>query len=205
MFPPEMNSERWRISLQTGSTKRCEECAAALLGKHGAVALLINLFMAVTSSSSLELIATSSILTFDIYKCYIKPHASPQELIFVSHVMICVFGLVIAAFVCIWNAVGIDLGWLFLVMGLIIGGAVFPAAFTLCWKGQTKIGAIAGCLGGLAAGIMAWLIEAYIHYGELTVESTGGQYATLAGNMAGVLTGLVLSFTISIIKPDNFD
>lgn len=179
--------------------------AAALLGKNGAIALLITLFMAVTSSSSSELIATSSILTFDIYKCYIKPHASPKELIFVSHVMICVFGLVMATFACIWNAVGIDLGWLFLTMGLIIGGAVFPAAFTLCWKGQTRIGAISGCLGGLVAGLTAWLVEAQVHYGELTVASTGGQYPTLAGNMAAVLTGLILSFAVSIIKPDNFD
>jgi len=31
--------------------------------------------------------------------------------------MICFFGLVMAAFACIWNAVGVDLGWLFLVMG----------------------------------------------------------------------------------------
>jgi hypothetical protein len=98
-----------------------------------------------------------------------------------------------------------DLGWLFLVMGLIIGGAVFPAAFTLCWKGQTRIGAVSGCLGGLAAGLTAWLVEAQVHYGELTVASTGGQYPTLAGNMASVLTGLILSFTISIIKPDDFD
>src|ERR1700733_12171659 len=110
--------------------------AAALAGKGGAVALLITLFMAVTSSSSAELIAVSSILTFDIYKLYFKPSATPQQLIFVSHVMICVFGFVMAAFACLWNAIGINLGWLFLTMGLVIGGAVFPAAFTVTWKGQ---------------------------------------------------------------------
>ncbi|KAK3114149.1 hypothetical protein LTR53_007826 [Teratosphaeriaceae sp. CCFEE 6253] len=179
--------------------------AAALLGKNGSIALLITLFMAVTSSSSSELIAVSSILTFDIYKTYVKPTATPKELIFVSHVMICFFGLVMAAFACIWNAVGVDLGWLFLVMGLIIGGAVFPAAFTLCWKGQTKVGAIAGCLGGLTAGVVAWLVQAHVQYGELSVASTGASYPTLAGNMAAVLTGLVLSFGISIVRPDNFD
>ncbi|KAK0853495.1 hypothetical protein LTS02_011925 [Friedmanniomyces endolithicus] len=179
--------------------------AAALLGKSGSIALLITLFMAVTSSSSSELIAVSSILTFDVYKTYVKPTAAPNELIFVSHVMICFFGLVMAAFACIWNAVGVDLGWLFLVMGLIIGGAVFPAAFTLCWKGQTRFGAIAGCLGGLVAGVTAWLVQAHVQYGELTITSTGGSYPTLAGNVAAVLTGLLLSFSISIIKPDEFD
>ncbi|KAK5125938.1 hypothetical protein LTR85_011293 [Meristemomyces frigidus] len=179
--------------------------AAALLGKSGSIALLITLFMAVTSSSSSELIAVSSILTFDIYKTYVKPRATPKELIFVSHVMICFFGLVMAAFASIWNAVGVDLGWLFLVMGLIIGGAVFPAAFTLCWAGQTKFGAIAGCIVGLAAGLIAWLVQAQREYGELSVASTGGSYPTLAGNMAAVLTGLIVSFGISIIKPDHFD
>lgn len=42
--------------------------ASALLGKSGAAALLILLFLAVTSACSAELIAVSSILTYDIYK-----------------------------------------------------------------------------------------------------------------------------------------
>lgn len=42
--------------------------AAALLGKGGAVILLIVLFLAVTSATSAELIAVSSILTYDVYK-----------------------------------------------------------------------------------------------------------------------------------------
>ena len=42
--------------------------AAALLGKAGASILLVLLFLAVTSASSAELIAVSSILTYDVYK-----------------------------------------------------------------------------------------------------------------------------------------
>jgi Na+/proline symporter len=42
--------------------------ATALLGKSGATILLILLFLAVTSASSAELIAVSSILTYDVYK-----------------------------------------------------------------------------------------------------------------------------------------
>lgn len=120
--------------------------AVALLGKSGSIALLLTLFMAVTSSSSSELIAVSSILTFDVYKMYMKPFATPKQLITIAHIMICIFGFVMAAFACIWNAIGIDLGWLFLVMGLLIGGAVFPAALTITWKKQSKYGAVAGAL-----------------------------------------------------------
>ncbi|OCL03550.1 solute symporter family transporter [Glonium stellatum] len=179
--------------------------ASTLLGKGGAVALLIVLFMAVTSCASAELIAVSSLLTFDVYKTYFKPKAKPSQLIFVSHVMICVFGLTMAVFACIWNVIGIDLGWLFLVMGLLIGGAVFPAAFAITWKGQTKAGAISGCLGGLAAGLIAWLVTAKQYYGKLTVETTGLEYPTLAGNLAAIMTGLIISVVFSLVKPQPFD
>ncbi|KAL4917373.1 Sodium:solute symporter family-domain-containing protein [Aspergillus aurantiobrunneus] len=179
--------------------------AAALAGKNGATALLLTLFMAVTSSASSQLIAVSSILTFDVYKIYVKPKATPRQLIFVSHVMICVFGVIMACVACLWNGIGIDLGWLFLVMGLLIGGAVFPAAFTILWKGQSQLGAVSGAIGGLVAGLIAWLVEAKVYYGTLSVETTGASYPTLAGNMASVLTGLILTLSISYIKPDNFN
>ncbi|GAB1738493.1 hypothetical protein NU219Hw_g3299t1 [Hortaea werneckii] len=179
--------------------------ASALLGQSGAVALLIVLFMAVTSCASAELIAVSSLLTFDVYKAYMKPTASPSSLIYVSHVCIGIFGLVMAVFACIWNAAGIDLGWLFLVMGLLIGGAVFPAAFSITWAGQSRAGAIAGCICGLVAGIIAWLVTAQQYFGEITVSSTGREYATLAGNLAAIMTGLIVTVVVSLFKPQNFD
>lgn len=179
--------------------------ATTLLGTSGAVALLISLFLAVTSCASAELIAVSSILTFDVYKAYIHPAATPQRLIFVSHVCICIFGVAMSVFACIWNVAGIDLGWLFLVMGLLIGGAVFPCAFTILWDKQSKAGAISGALCGLAAGLTAWLVTAKVHFGEITIASTGHEYATLAGNLAAVLTGFIVTMIVSLLKPQNFD
>jgi Na+/proline symporter len=179
--------------------------ASALLGTHGAVALLLSLFLAVTSCASAELIAVSSILTFDIYKSYFHPEASPSRLIFVSKICICIFGLTMSLFAVIWNAIGVDLGWLFLVMGLLIGGAVFPAAFAITWTGQSTAGAIAGPIAGLCAGIIAWLVTAQQYFGELTIASTGHEYSTLAGNMAAIFTGLIVTLVVSLIKPQNFD
>lgn len=179
--------------------------ATALLGTGGAVALLIVLFMAVTSCASAELIAVSSILTFDIYKIYLKPTATPDQLIFVAHIGIGVWGFVMAIFACIWNAIGIDLGWLFLVMGLLIGGAVFPTAFAITWKGQTKAGAISGAVVGLCAGLVAWLVTAHQCYGSLSVTTTGMEYPTLAGNLAAIMTGLIVTVCVSLAKPAPFD
>ena len=90
-------------------------------------------------------------------------------------------------------------------MGLLIGGAVFPTAFAITWKKQTRMGAISGCLSGLAAGIIAWLTTAKQYYGEVTVATTGLEYPTLAGNVAAVMTGLIVSVCVSMIKPDDFD
>lgn len=64
---------------------------------------------------------------------------------------------------------------------------------------------MSGALGGLVAGVIAWLSMAQSYYGELTVATTGSSYPTLAGNMAGVLTGLILTTVVSYIKPDDFD
>jgi Na+/proline symporter len=50
--------------------------AVALLGSGGAVCTLLIVFMAVTSASSSEYIAVSSIFTYDIYQTYVKPDVS---------------------------------------------------------------------------------------------------------------------------------
>lgn len=50
--------------------------AVALLGKGGAVCTLLMVFMAVTSASSAELIAVSSIFTYDIYQL-VNPFSLP--------------------------------------------------------------------------------------------------------------------------------
>lgn len=85
------------------------------------------------------------------------------------------------------------------------GGAVFPAAFAITWRGQSKAGAISGAFGGLAAGLIAWLVVAKVYFGEISVSSTGENYSTLAGNLAAIMTGLIITVVVSLIKPQNFD
>ncbi|KZT28417.1 Na+/solute symporter [Neolentinus lepideus HHB14362 ss-1] len=180
--------------------------AVALLGKSGAAALLIILFMAVTSAASSEMIATSSILTFDVYKLHFRPDAPPSSMIRVSHIMIVVFAFVMAIMASVWQAVGIDLGWLFLFMGVVIGGAVVPVALTICWKKQTKVAAITGAIVGCAAGLFAWLLTAAMtNGGVLSVATTGQEYASVAGCLASICVGAICTVSISLWNPDDFD
>ena len=72
--------------------------AVALLGKGGAAATLLLIFMAVTSASSSEYIAVSSIFTYDIYQTYYNPRASGKMLINMAHTMVVIYAIVLAAF-----------------------------------------------------------------------------------------------------------
>lgn len=72
--------------------------AVALMGKGGAAAVLLLVFMAVTSASSAEYIAVSSIWTYDIYQTYFNPRASGKTLIYISHVSVVVYAILLASF-----------------------------------------------------------------------------------------------------------
>lgn len=82
---------------QNGAGLSAPASAVALLGKGGAGLMLLLLFMAVTSSTSAELIAVSSLITFDVYKTYLKPAASSTELVKISHLGIIIYALILAA------------------------------------------------------------------------------------------------------------
>lgn len=72
--------------------------AVAMLGKGGAVATLLLVFMAVTSASSAEFIAVSSIFTYDIYQTYFNPKASGKRLIYMAHTCVMVYAILLASF-----------------------------------------------------------------------------------------------------------
>ena len=69
-----------------------------LLGQAGAVLILIMLFMAIVSTGSAESIAVSSLVAYDIYREYINPEATGKQILWVSRVVIVVFGLFMGLF-----------------------------------------------------------------------------------------------------------
>ncbi|RWQ94301.1 urea active transporter 1 [Paecilomyces variotii] len=127
-YPNPLSAEQVNAGLSAPAT------AVALLGKGGAVLILILLFMAVTSSTSAELIAVSSLLTFDIYKTYYRPQTSSTKLVRISHWGIVIYAVVLAVFCTILNEVGLSLTWLLTVLGVIVGGAAVPVGMILLWR-----------------------------------------------------------------------
>lgn len=165
--------------------------AVALLGTGGAGATLLLIFMAVTSAMSAELIAVSSIWTYDIYQTYINDKASGKQLITISHCSCVVYSIIMAGFSTGLFYAGVGMGWLYLFMGVIIGSAVLPATLCMMWSDQNWIAASLSPVLGLICAVIAWLVTAKKESGVLTVDSTGANNPMLAGNVVALLSPLI--------------
>merc|ERR1711871_111769 len=67
--------------------------ATIIMGQGGGILIIIMLFMAITSTGSAECIAVSSLLTYDVYRKYIKPKATGKDILMWSRIFVAVFGL----------------------------------------------------------------------------------------------------------------
>ena len=180
--------------------------AVALLGKSGAVMSLLLVFMAVTSAMSAELIAVSSIFTYDIFRTYIDPKASGKKLILMSHASVVVFAYVMAGFAIGLYYAGISMGYLYELMGVIIGGAVLPSALTLLSKNQNWAAATFTPPIATALAIMLWLVCTKSKFGTVTVDTTFEDDAMLTGNVVALLSPLIIVPVLTLVfKPQKFD
>ncbi|KAF8001483.1 hypothetical protein HF325_003984 [Metschnikowia pulcherrima] len=156
---------------------------------------LLLVFMAVTSAMSAELIAVSSIFTYDIFRTYIDPKASGKKLILMSHASVVVFAYVMAGFAIGLYYAGISMGYLYELMGVIIGGAVLPSALTLLSKNQ-KLGR-----GHFHAPYCYSL-----GHNAVVVDTTFEDDAMLTGNVVALLSPLIIVPVLTLVfKPQKFD
>ena len=129
------------------------ELAKLLFNPWIAGILLSAILAAVMSTLSAQLLISSSSITEDFYKGFIRPHASEKELVWLGRIMV----LVIAA-LAIWIAQDENSKVLKLVEFAWAGfGSAFGPVvlFSLFWKRMTSSGAMAGMLVG-AVTVFAW-------------------------------------------------
>ena len=180
--------------------------ASVLMGEVGAVLVLTMLFMAVTSAGSAELIAVSSLVTYDVYRTYKNPKASGKKLLKVSRYTIIGFGIGMGGLAVILLSMGLSLGFVYLAMGVLIGSAVIPIALTITWKRTNKYAATAGAIIGLVVALITWTgVAASLYDGEINLASLGDNYSMLFGNIAGILTGGAIAGFGSLASKTRFD
>lgn len=179
--------------------------ASQVLGDVGAILLLTMLFTAVMSAGSAELVSVSSLITYDVYRTYIRPSASGRGLMRISRLAILFFGMGMGTLAVVLLQVGASLQYVYLAMGVLIGSAVVPIALAVVWKKTNKIAATIGALAGLGCGLVVWLATAYTFYGEISVSTTGQNIPLLAGNLTSILVGGAVTLLGSVTRPENFD
>ena len=179
--------------------------ASTLMGEVGAIMVLTMLFMAVTSAGSAELIAVSSLITYDVYRTYRNPNATGKQLLKVSRSVIVGFGLGMGGLAVILLGLGLSLGFVYLAMGVLIGSAVIPIALTITWKKTSGMAAVIGSIAGLVIALIAWCGTALSMSGELSLASLGGNYPMLYGNVAGIIAGGLICIAGSIGNRKDYD
>jgi len=68
-----------------------------LMGAGGGFLLMLQLWMAVTATANSEQLAVASLISYDVYRCYINPKATGKQLVFVSRIMVLVYAVLSGA------------------------------------------------------------------------------------------------------------
>jgi len=180
--------------------------ASVMMGEIGAIMVLVMLFMAVTSAGSAELIAVSSLITYDVYRTYSNPAATGKQLLKVSRTVIVIFGLGMGVLAGILLGMGLSLGFVYLAMGILIGSAVIPIALTITWSKTTKAGAVAGALIGVMLSLLTWTsVAASEANGVVDIASLGGAFPMLYGNVVAILSSGLICVVISLAQNKKYD
>ena len=180
--------------------------ASVLMGEIGAIMVLVMLFMAVTSAGSAELIAVSSLITYDVYRTYNNPNATGKQLLKVSRGTIVAFGLGMGGIAVVLLGMGLSLGFVYLAMGILIGSAVIPIALTITWSKTTRGGAVAGALIGVMLSLLTWTsVAASEADGVVDIASLGGAFPMLYGNVVAILSSGLICVVVSLAQNKKYD
>mmetsp|Transcript_1341 Transcript_1341/g.3357 ORF Transcript_1341/g.3357 Transcript_1341/m.3357 type:complete len:739 (+) Transcript_1341:173-2389(+) len=193
-------------SSEAGSGLVPPAVADHLLGSAGSALVLIMLFMAIVSTGSAESIAVSSLVAYDIYREYINPDATGKQILWVSRVVIVAFGIFMGLFSIALNAMGLNLGWVYLFMGVVIGSAVIPLWNLMTWDKASGKGAVIAAWSGLVLALTGWMVAAKIQGDAVTVATLGTNEVMLSGNLIAILSSGLIHYVYSkFIDGEVFD
>jgi urea-proton symporter len=178
--------------------------ATHLLGRGGALLVLLQLLAAVTAATASEQVAASSVLAYDVYKRYVNPSAAGRQLVAVSRAGIVAWACASGVPAIVLHELDISLGWACLATGILVGPAVFPAAFALTWRRCSATGAVAGTWLGAGLAVLGWGLCAR-RLGEVSVSTLGDDLSMLVGNLIALLAAPLIAAAVSLAAPQDFD
>ncbi|KAJ5248716.1 sodium/proline symporter [Penicillium chermesinum] len=163
--------------------------AYALMGDGGVVAVLLMIFMAVTSAMSSETVATTALVTYNIYQAYIKPNASGRSLLYFSHFVTVGFAIFCSSIAVAFNHGGFSVGFLITAIGIFVDAAI---PFSLPSWARLR-------------GVLAWFLTTHSLYDVISVATLSENLPLVAGNIVALGSPLVLTPLLTFLRPEDFD
>jgi hypothetical protein len=101
---------------------------------------------------------------------------------------------------------GLNLGWVYLFMGVLIGSAVLPLWNLMTWNLASGKGAVIAAWSGMILAFAGWIAAAYIQSGKITVATLGSEEVMLSGNLIAIISSGFIHFVYSkFVDPVVFD
>jgi SSS family transporter len=161
MFLPAMAARQFLGTPETVAGDAVYPQLCVLLLPAGMLGLIVAaMFAATMSTLSGDYNISAGVLTNDVYRRLVRPHASQKELVFVGRLMtVVVGGGALALAMMMAAGTGEDLFVKMVTLfGVVTGPAGIPMIFGLLTKRISNLGALAGWAVGIAAGLamLSW-------------------------------------------------
>merc|ERR1712003_285660 len=141
-----------------------------------------------------------------IYREYINPEATGEQILEISRLVILGFGIFMGCLAIILDIMGLNLGWVYLFMGIVIGSAVIPLWNMMTWDKASGKGAVIAAWAGLVLAIAGGLAAAQIQSGSISIATLGKNEVMLSGNLIAIFSSGFIHYVYSkFIDPQNFD
>jgi solute:Na+ symporter, SSS family len=149
-----------------------------------AVIMLLVLSASMSTLSSLILVSSSAI-TIDLYKGYLKPEVNEKQSLVMIRVLSGIF--IICSYIISRIQIGFIVTLMSLSWGVLSGAFMAPYILGLFWKGVTKAGSYAGFFAGAATAIALFFV-------------LGAAMSPLASSIAMVVPFIVVPL-VSLVTP----
>ncbi|XP_013388214.1 urea-proton symporter DUR3 [Lingula anatina] len=99
------------------------------------------------------------------------------------------------------DGVQLNLSWVFLFTGVLIGSVVIPISLAITWSRMNAAGMISGAIVGCVLGITSWLVTASYHEGGLGnfIVNTGKEDSMLVGNCVSISSGGITCIIVAFL------